>query len=263
MTVLCHLTHNSIVVFTGPNNSGKSQVLREIELLIKDPKNLSVVVSELTTEMLGELDDEFFVSKFKREENGCYCLGGSGRYPKDWKYQWSTHLLLTLSTLFVNRLDTEERLTASKTKQLYSNSPHEQLSSLHTLYKSNIIEDSIAQLFHEAFGESLIVNRRAGTNVSLHVGERPSWTGERDGEGAYYDAVGALPMAFLHPPQARIIGKMLAKNNPCERQLYIATHSADFINGLLDANNDNIVVIRINRNGSTNHMNTLGNDCQP
>lgn len=35
------------------------------------------------------------------------------------------------------------------------------------------------------------------------------------------------PEAFLHPPQARLLGKMLAKDLPPERQLFLATHSAD------------------------------------
>lgn len=286
------LTHGSIVVFTGPNNSGKSQALRDIEFLIKDSNAHSVVASKLTTDIVGEFDNDFFAQKFRLGDDGNYWLGGTGNYLHHWKEQWNNRSLQTLFTLFVNRLDTEERLIASKTKPLYGGSPYEQHNSLHTVYEFNTIEDTISKLFYEAFGESLIVNRRAGTNVSLQVGKRPSWEGQRDGEGAYYDAVKALPLldkqgdgmrsfasilldtftsehsitlidepeAFLHPPQARILGKMLAKNNPCERQLFIATHSTDFINGLLDSDNNNVIVIRINRDGNINHMDALGND---
>lgn len=53
---------------------------------------------------------------------------------------------------------------------------------------------------------------------------------------------------------------MLANNNPCNRQLFIATHSVDFINGLLDADNSNVIVIRIDRDGNKNNMNTLCNE---
>ena len=286
------LSHGSIIVFTGANNSGKSQVLRDIESKISDSRKPSVIVSDLTIDYAGEFDDSFIANKFRLGDNGHYYLDGSGSYIQDWKSMWISHSLSLLSKLFVNRLDTEERLIASKTKALYDGSPYDEHNSLHTVYESNEIEDMISRLFYDAFGESLIVNRRAGTNVSLHVGKRPSWKGERDGEGLYYDAIKALPLldkqgdgmrsfasilldtftsdhcvtlidepeAFLHPPQARILGKMLAKNNSSERQLFIATHSADFINGLLDADNDNVIVIRINRDGNTNHMDTLGND---
>jgi AAA15 family ATPase/GTPase len=285
-------THSSIVVFTGANNSGKSQVLRDIELKIKDSRSPSIIVSKLTTDCIGEFDDGYVVSKFKLGDDGNYWLGGNGNYTHSWKLQWDNRSLNIIFSLFVNRLDTEERLVASKMKALYNGSPHEQHNSLHIVYESNAIEDAISKLFHEAFGEALIVNRRAGTNISLHVGNRPSWEGERDGEGSYYEAVRNLPLldkqgdgmrsfasilldtftsdhsvtlidepeAFLHPPQARILGKMLAKNNPNERQLFISTHSADLINGLLDADNSNVIVIRTNRDGNTNHMNTLGNN---
>lgn len=289
---ICELTHNSIVVFTGANNSGKSQALRDIETRIKSLKSSAVLVSEMTTDSIGDLDDDYIISKLKHGKEDYYWLGNDGAPLERWKIKWESHDLETLSTLFVNRLDTEERLIASKTKALYNGSIHEKLYSLYTIYDSNQIEDTISKLFDEAFGEALVINRRAGTYVSLHVGKRPSWKGERDGESKYYDAVRALPLldkqgdgmrsfasilldtftsdysvtlidepeAFLHPPQARILGKMIAKNNPCERQLFIATHSADFINGLLDADNSNVIVIRINRDGNVNHMNTLGNN---
>lgn len=285
--------HDSIVVFTGANNSGKSQVLRDIEFLIKDSKAKSVVASKLTTDMIGEFDDAFIAKKFKLGDDGNYWLSGSGSSTEHWKLQWSNRSLHTISKLFVNRLDTEERLMASKTKQLLGDNQYENKKSLHIVYENNSLEELISKLFHEAFGQCLVVNRRAGINVSLHIGNAPirnSFTMEQEGE--YYSAVNALPLldkqgdgmrsfasilldiftseqsitlidepeAFLHPPQARIIGKMLAKNNPSERQLFIATHSADFVNGLLDANNSNVIVIRINRDGDTNHMNALGNE---
>lgn len=68
------------------------------------------------------------------------------------------------------------------------------------------------------------------------------------------------PEAFLHPPQARILGKMLASNNPEERQLLISTHSEDFLQGLLDADNEHVTIVRINRAGAINNMSVLSND---
>lgn len=67
------------------------------------------------------------------------------------------------------------------------------------------------------------------------------------------------PEAFLHPPQARVLGKMLAKNNSTNRQLFISTHSEDFLQGLLDADNENVTVIRINRIDNVNNISILEN----
>ena len=48
------LENNSIVVFTGANNSGKSQVLRDIEQRIENPKKDSVIVTNVSVSMQSE-----------------------------------------------------------------------------------------------------------------------------------------------------------------------------------------------------------------
>ena len=68
------------------------------------------------------------------------------------------------------------------------------------------------------------------------------------------------PEAFLHPPQERLLGKMLAKNNKRKRQLFISTHSAEFLQGLLDADSANVTVIRISREKNINKINCLDSD---
>jgi hypothetical protein len=65
------------------------------------------------------------------------------------------------------------------------------------------------------------------------------------------------PEAFLHPPQARLLGKMLAKDLPTERQLFLATHSEDFLKGLLNANISKLKIIRIQRENSVNRVSVL------
>ncbi|MFR9542700.1 MAG: AAA family ATPase [Rikenellaceae bacterium] len=67
------------------------------------------------------------------------------------------------------------------------------------------------------------------------------------------------PEAFLHPPQARLLGKMLVKNKPNDRQLFISTHSEDFLKGILDSDSQNIKIVRINREENINKINVLGN----
>ena len=59
---------------------------------------------------------------------------------------------------------------------------------------------------------------------------------------------------------ARLLGRMLVKNKPNDRQLFISTHSEDFLKGLLDADSNNVKIVRINREGNNNHINILSND---
>lgn len=67
------------------------------------------------------------------------------------------------------------------------------------------------------------------------------------------------PEAFLHPPQARLLGRMLVDNAPKNRQLVIATHSGDLLRGLLDADSGRVRIIRIEREGDVNPIAELEN----
>lgn len=50
---------------------------------------------------------------------------------------------------------------------------------------------------------------------------------------------------------------MLAKDLPSERQLFLATHSQDFLKGLLDANISHLKIIRIQRDAAVNKVSVL------
>jgi AAA domain, putative AbiEii toxin, Type IV TA system len=53
------------------------------------------------------------------------------------------------------------------------------------------------------------------------------------------------PEAFLHPPQARTLGFMIAKEFPKNRQAVIATHSGDIVRGLLEGDPERIKVLQL------------------
>lgn len=285
------LNENSIVIFTGANNCGKSQILRDIENLVQNREANTIVVNKLDLEYKGDLDQSFFYGRVGIDDKGYYNFNYNRVLYNQLKEEWKSKNLYYMYLMFVNRLDTEERLTSSKAKQLLGSDSAEKINALNQLYNSNELEDRISKLFYKGFGKDLIVNRRYGINVALHVGDRPKWLGEREGESGYYKAVSDLPLldsqgdgmrsfasiildaftsdypitlidepeAFLHPPQARIISKMLGNNRLKNRQLFISTHSAEVINGMLDSNNEDTNVIRINREDDINHIFCLGN----
>jgi predicted ATPase len=151
---------------------------------------------------------------------------------------------------------------------------------IHILQRNRKIETEISKLFYEAFGYDLVVNRYAGQYVPLLVGKRPNVSaGEYEFSLSYIESLEKLPElqsqgdgmrsfvsvlihsfvgqdnillidepeAFLHPPQARLIGRMLTSQKRTDRQLFIATHSSDVLHGILDGNNKNVRVIRIER----------------
>ncbi|MFM9446962.1 AAA family ATPase [Streptomyces acidiscabies] len=55
------------------------------------------------------------------------------------------------------------------------------------------------------------------------------------------------PEAFLHPPQARLLGRKLAQLSG-QTQVFVATHSADFLAGVLDAQDARpLALVRLDR----------------
>ena len=284
------LNHNSIIVFTGANNSGKSQVLKDIENgLNQQCLHSTVVAQRLEYEYCGDIyDTTFFNSRFFKNEYGDYRIfedpdsSFSRDTLKDW---WESHnLYANLHKLFIRRLCT--------TSNALERSLQPEKHPIYKLYQSERLEQKLSDYFHQAFGVDLVLNRNNMQHVPLHVGYAPDKTAFTiDKQDEYYSQIERLPKlqeqgdgmrsfasilldtftseypitlldepeAFLHPPQARILGKMLAKNNPDNRQLFISTHSEDFLQGLLDADNENVTVIRINRDGNFNRMSILNN----
>ena len=288
------LASNSIVVFTGANNSGKSQVLRDVEnSLNKSNEGMTVVIKNFLYDFRGSIINESFLNNhFFINQQGHFEIIGSGNsFDKNSLVNWwkERTLYSDLHRLFVKRLSTEMRLTVSNDLQ---RNDQPESHPIYKLYKSEHLAQQLSDYFYQAFGVDLIVNRSEMRTIPLHVGKAPdkdAYTIKLQDE--YYNKVSALPRlqdqgdgmrsfasilldtftsehsitlidepeAFLHPPQARVLGKMLAKNNPVDRQLYISTHSEDFLQGLLDANNENVTVIRINRIDDINKMSILAN----
>ena len=54
------------------------------------------------------------------------------------------------------------------------------------------------------------------------------------------------PEAFLHPPQARLLGRYLSAFRQ-EGQVFVATHSLDVLLGLIEARPENVMVVRLTR----------------
>lgn len=158
------------------------------------------------------------------------------------------------------------------------------------LFADEALAKRLSSNFQRAFGQELIVNRLAGAQIPLHCGQVPPFEpGEDRASPSYARKLAKLPLlhqqgdgmrsfagcllqsmfleksvvlidepeAFLHPPQARFLGTLLAKERPPGRQLVIATHSGDLLRGILDASPPSLKVIRLTREGDVNHAREL------
>lgn len=197
--------------------------------------------------------------------------------------------LLQSSYLFVRHLDTSSRLNIAN---IAPSTAHNAWpgSYINFVKRDEELHRSISSLVRSAFGRDLIINWGGGGNVWFHVGiDPPKLPGEDrvslryltelerqqrlDSEGdGIRSFVGMLlaakvgahpilvidePETFLHPPQARRIGAILAETAvSLRRQVILATHSSDIIQGAMDAS-QNVVVCRMVRDGDVNRVSVL------
>ena len=112
------LEHNAVVVFTGSNNSGKSQILKDAENISDKSYHLpTVVIKQAEHTYSGEINESVFLNdKFIINQNGSYQIFGanSSFSIETLIFYWKEHTLYNdMHTLFIKRLETELRLTAS------------------------------------------------------------------------------------------------------------------------------------------------------
>lgn len=146
----------------------------------------------------------------------------------------------------------------------------------------------IDQESRRAFGAGISVDRYAGSVITLRLGERPTFEHidgsptrsylsalrrlpkletQGDGVRSYLGLILNLtagshqillidePEAFLHPPQARMLGSVLSKKGE-SKQVFAATHSSDILQGVIEGGTP-VRIIRITRDGELNHASVL------
>jgi hypothetical protein len=157
------------------------------------------------------------------------------------------------------------------------------------------LSNNISEKFRHAFGKDLTPFRAGGSAFPLYVGKKPIGPNGEDelskkfveelqasnvaletqGDGMRSFATVLLnalaesthsiqfldePEAFLHPPQARLIGRYIAENRQVGSQLFIATHSTDILEGLIEGGSNKVRIVRLRREGNVNRVKELSND---
>ena len=187
-------------------------------------------------------------------------------------------------------LSTEDRLKAASPAGSIKLTTQPPSQPIHFLQKYDEREKQFSDYFRQAFGTDLIVHRNAGQEVPLYVGEKPILRPGADRVSESYledlekldqlhlqgdgmrSFVGVLlnafisnhsiifidePEAFLHPPPGKTFRQNDCQGYAIRKQLSLATHSEDFLKGLLDADISNLKIIRIQREGVINRVSVL------
>ncbi|NEQ42604.1 MAG: hypothetical protein F6K00_03180 [Leptolyngbya sp. SIOISBB] len=170
------------IIIVGPNNSGKSQSLRDILDICKGGRrDRALVIKDLKLSKRGTMEDlKAFLENEAEYDEGFY------RY-RDWKlfetdiFAWEQEFLNSEDLLkgFARNIAANDRLSICE--QQKSVSPGEQKSKpQHILYDSELLMHRISELFKRAFGEGLMFDFRGGSKLPIHVGNLPIFEGTID-----------------------------------------------------------------------------------
>lgn len=273
------------VIIVGPNNSGKSQTLREIvKYASEGEKARPVVLDSLEVnktgtagELKGYLEEHAsIVEKHYRYKNWSFYAD----HTQMWEQPFLQH---NLAPGFIRNIDANNRLTICQLQKSVSDTD-QRTTPQHLLYDSEALMKRISSLFRQAFGQDLMINYRGGSVIPIHVGQIPpndighpvsdpyveavknnpplheQGDGVKSYAGILFEAVVSdiditlidEPEAFLHPPQMRRLGETLASE--VKGQLFVATHSSDIMRGFLEGTKGSVRMLRIRRDGNKNFV---------
>lgn len=296
------ISPNDVVLVVGPNNAGKSAGLRAIRDKLQNSAHISPVLQSLQIQRSGSVDEfsSWLLGWTVRQmesppENPIYQALGHALHRSQAYSEWqrTDNVLGGLARWFCHLLSADERLQICNPPGNIALARDNPSHPIHFLLRDDKLESRLSAKFRKAFGVDLVVHRNAGSQVPLHIGERPTPTADEDRVSISYierleklptlhtqgdgmrSFAGVLlatsvgresivlidePEAFLHPPQARLLGTTLVQDRNKERQLFIATHSTDILRGVLDSESPDVRVIRIRRSGLTNTVRLLSNE---
>ena len=189
----------------------------------------------------------------------------------------------------VTFLTTEQRLLMTKATSSPSE-PNQASNLLQALYMAGTpVEAVVNSQIRKAFGQEIKLDFTTLQRLCLRVGDNFATVPpdprdampimqnyamldeQGDGIRSYSGIIIALaclrrglslidePEAFLHPPQAYRMGQFLADQANANRQIIIATHSADVLRGIVSYKHD-VKILRIDRINNTNTFKMLDAD---
>lgn len=286
---------DSVLVLVGPNNAGKSATLREIRERLAGPTR-TVILANVEVRKQGTADDLLSWVEPHRvpltipQQAGHIVKFGVGGWDDSAIRSWWPNHLQQIWSWLVHHATTDSRLSVASRTSLHSRMDQAPSNPLQFLYEDTAAEKRIADAFEEAFRQPLFLDRMGGATLGLRVGTKPAASDvesvfsrehlqkiaqvpllDSQGDGMR-SFVGALlhgiiadwfvvlidePEAFLHPPQANLLGRMLVETKPPGRQLVLATHSSDVVRGVLDAKGAPVTLVRLERHGDENHARQL------
>jgi len=285
----------SLIILTGANNCGKSTTLEELYNGMARDYNKSKIIthcevhgSDDIEEAINWLNKNYYFTDSNGQRTWHSFKTGISQI-KFFGFQEKEQM----KDFFGLYLNTRNRLEIGSTKESIDLSRRHPEEFIHLVQLDEKKLELINKEINFIFNKNLIINWGGANSVWFNVGKEPIRSSKNDrvsmkyldiinkypkleeeGDGirSYVGVLMSLlcapnpillidePEAFLHPFQSKRFGELLA--NSCKkqnRQIFIATHSSDVIEGALNTGTP-ISIVRIDRNDNINRMHLLSNE---
>ena len=283
---LIDFPQTGVTLIVGPNNSGKSTLLRQLWRMARAQRPEPQVLTEVSVGQSGsEADFIAWLRQFGQLEDG-YFRGSNGDVEaRTIAKLWEMKIVANPSNggiydYIVNYADAHERKRRVDAIERREVASDPSLMPLHMLESRRDLEVEFSAISLEAFRQAITLDQ-TGRTLKLRVGtvgdsvvlptnrdgcaelQRLPLLSEQ-GDGMIFLLGGLLPLvthtypvtimdepeAFLHPPQATLMGQKLgALTARGGGQLVIATHDSNVIRGLLDTPELDLKILRLTRHG--------------
>lgn len=289
------LAPDSIVLFVGPNSSGKTQSLKDIWNQLTSPNQFRGVSIVGTTLVKTGDTSQFldFIRQNSITRNNRLIMSGFHISPpsaidNDWEQEYPSHI----GRVFAQFIEADARFSAIKERARINRSEERPIHPLQALDFDPDTERDTSTTFNNIFGQHLLLDRGAGSVVNLHVGNRPDPTAyggvyssdyacevrkrpdiHTEGDGlkaaaglflnilAFPKSIYLIdePDVYLHPPQAYAAAREMV-NISRNKQVFMATHNAHFVRGLLDTNSERVLLVRLDRSMHAQSVKVIDNE---
>ena len=170
------LAPDSIVLFVGPNSSGKTQSLKDLWNQLTSPNRFrGVSIVGATLDKTGDASQFLdFIRQNSITRNNKLIMSGLNISPpdavnNDWKQEHPAHV----GRVFAQFIEADARLSAIKERTRINRSEEKPIHPLQALDFDPDSERDTSNTFNNVFGQHLLLDRGAGSVVNLHVGTRP------------------------------------------------------------------------------------------
>ena len=293
------IAKDDIVIFTGPNNVGKSQCLKDIYQL-SYKKLPTTVISDIEIKKYNSSLSEILKKLSTPRERGTYTsyyFFGNNITVSDQTDDifFNNQYLGEFRDVFIANLDTSARLIiCDPPENIKRDAP--KTHPIHYVAFDSNYRKWLSDNFKKAFKIELTPNTQYGAAIPLCIGRPIHFNDEFEDEQTrlekYAEILGDYkqvqnqgdgirsftgillylmldnyntylidePESFLHPPQARIMGQIIGQTLTSGQQAFISTHSEEIIKGLLEVCPKRIKLVRITRNEDINNFSVLNNN---